>query len=97
MIEADSVSFIAECFWADVHESDLRALDERVEQSVLALRRADKPLRYLGSLLVREDEVVLCLFDGPAEAVREVAERARVPFERIVETSRSPWSMPETS
>jgi len=52
-------------------------------------------IRYLGSLLMRADEVVLCLFDGPESDVRHAAERAEIPFERILETSRSPWPTPE--
>jgi hypothetical protein len=35
-----------------------------------------------------EDEVVLCQFEGTAAAVREAAERAQIPFERIVEAFR---------
>jgi len=48
-------------------------------------------IRYLGSLLMRGDEVVLCCFAGSEEAVRRVAERAAIPFERILETAASPW------
>jgi hypothetical protein len=49
-------------------------------------------VRYLGSMLMREDEVVLCRFEGAEPAVRRVAERAAIPFERILEASRSPWA-----
>jgi hypothetical protein len=35
-------------------------------------------------VLIREDEVVLCHFEGPAEAIRRVAERAHVPYERLL-------------
>ena len=52
---------------------------------------AGQPVRYLGSLLICEDEVVLCLFEGDAEAVRRVAEQAAIPFERILATAQSPW------
>ena len=53
-----------------------------------------RPVRYLGSLLMRADEVVLCLFAGDAADVRTAAERAEVPFERILEAQRSSWSAP---
>ena len=33
---------------------------------------------------MRKDEVVLCLFAGSPEAVREAAELAEVPFDRFV-------------
>jgi hypothetical protein len=83
-------SFIAECFWPDVNEADLDALDRRVELAATEL--APHRVRYLGSILLREDEVVLCQFDGTAETVRAVAERAQVPFERILHAARSPWT-----
>jgi hypothetical protein len=78
-VETETSSFIAECFWPDVSEADLDALDRRVTEAA-----AELDVRYLGSILLREDEVVLCQFDGPADSVRAVAERARVPFERIL-------------
>jgi hypothetical protein len=81
-------SFIVECFWPDVTESDLEALDRRVQKALGGARS----VRYLGSTLVRADEVVLCEFEGSAEAVRATAELAGVPFERILETAHSPWS-----
>lgn len=79
-------SFVAECYWPDVEEEEVRLLDHRIVASL-----ADD-VRYLGSVLIREDEVVLCQFDGAAETVRAVAERAQVPFERILHAARSPWA-----
>jgi hypothetical protein len=84
--------FVAECLWPDVRESDLRALDERVVEHAAQLAADGLAVRYIGSMLMREDEVVLCLFAGELEAVRAVAEAAEVPFERILETARSPWN-----
>jgi hypothetical protein len=86
-MEVATTSFIAECFWPDVSEADLEALDRRVAQAATGL-----DVRYLGSILLREDEVVLCQFDGLADTVRTVAERAQVPFERILHAARSPWT-----
>ena len=42
----------------------MRALDARTAGCAEELARAGEPVRYLGSILMREDEVVLCLFDG---------------------------------
>ena len=64
-------------------EEDVRALDQRVAASL------DDDVRYLGSVLIREDEVVLCHFEGTADAIRRVAERARVPYERLLATTVS--------
>jgi hypothetical protein len=73
-----AASFVAECYWPDVHEEDVRALDQRIARSL-----ADD-VRYLGSVLIAEDEVVLCHFEGSADAIRRVAKRARVPYERLL-------------
>ena len=76
-------SFVAECYWPDVREEDVRALDQRIAASL-----ADD-VRYLGSVLIREDEVVLCHFEGTADAIRRVAKRACVPYERLLATTVS--------
>ncbi len=77
-----AASFVAECYWPDVHEDEVRALDLRIAASL-----ADDDVRYLGSVLIREDEVVLCHFEGTADAIRRVAERAQVPYERLLATT----------
>ena len=82
MAERDA-SFVAECYWPDVREEDVRALDQRIAASL------DDGVRYLGSVLIREDEVVLCHFEGTADAIRRVAERACVPYERLLATTVS--------
>jgi hypothetical protein len=82
MAERDT-SFVAECYWPDVHEEEVRELDQRIAGSLTA------DVRYLGSVLIREDEVVLCHFEGAADAIRLVAERARVPYERLLATTVS--------
>jgi hypothetical protein len=82
-----SVSFVAECFWTGVTEQDVRALDERIHATVADLGRNGAHVRYSGSLLMPTDEVVLCLFEGTEDVVRLAAQRAGVPFERIVPAS----------
>jgi hypothetical protein len=94
MNESVTESFVAECFWPDVAESDLVALDRRIELAAAELSTVS-PTRYLGSILLREDEVVLCQFEGTPDAVRDVAERAQVPFERILAAGRAPWPLPD--
>jgi uncharacterized protein DUF4242 len=83
MVEPGPTSFMAECFWPGVKAADVRALDERARLSSVGTR-----VRFLGSVLMPDDEVVLCEFEGTAEAVRRVAESAGIPFDRIVETRR---------
>ena len=77
MAEPDA-SFVAECYWPDVREEEVLELDQRIAASL------SDDVRYFGSVLIREDEVVLCHFEGTAEAIRRVAERARVPYERLL-------------
>lgn len=82
----DESTFVAECFWPGVTEVDLGALDRRATALAKEASRTGEPVRYLGSILMRVDEVVLCRFAGGEGAVRLVAERAAIPFDRIVET-----------
>lgn len=91
MPETPTSEYVAECFWPGVQDADLQALDERAAAVTAELTRAGEEVRYLGSLLMRADEVVLCLFAGSEAAAREAAERASIPFERILEAARSPW------
>jgi hypothetical protein len=83
--------FLAECFWPGVTDGDLRQLDERATAAAAKLSGSGRSVRYVGSLLVRADEVVLCLFEGAEENVRAAAELAAIPFERVLEAARSPW------
>lgn len=73
-----AASFVAECYWPDVREEEVRALDQRITTSL------GDDVHYLGSVLIREDEVLLCHFEGTAAAIRRVAERAGVPYERLL-------------
>jgi hypothetical protein len=87
----DEGTFVAECFWPGVTEDDLGALDRRAATCAAATTGGGLPVRYLGSILMRTDEVVLCRFEGEESAVRRVAMAAAIPFDRIVETVQSPW------
>lgn len=84
--ETQPTEYLAECLWTGVGEGDVADLDARVRAE------ADGDVRYLGSMLLPKDDVVFFVFAGPsAEAVRTVAERAEIPFERIVESVRVSW------
>src|SRR2546421_1879986 len=97
MTESASKSeYVAECFWPGVDDAAVRALDARAAASATELTRAGTPVRYLGSLRMHDDEVVLCLFEGAEPSVRRAAELAEVPFERILEATRSPRPQAQT-
>jgi putative methionine-R-sulfoxide reductase with GAF domain len=85
--------YVAECFWPGVGKRDLNALDERAATAAGLLASKGRTVRYLGSLLFQEDEVVLCMFAGEEAAIREVAAAARIPFARIVASARSPRAL----
>lgn len=91
MANAVRTRYVAECFWAGVQQEDLRQLDGRIEASVGAVAGEGEPVRYLGWLLVIDDEVVLVLFEGAGATVRRVAEHAEIPFGRILQVAYAPW------
>ena len=91
MANAVRTSYVAECFWPGVHDEDLREFDRRIEASVTATARPGEPVRYLGWLLVVDDEVVLVLFQGAIGAVRRVAEHAEIPVGRILQAAHASW------
>jgi hypothetical protein len=84
-----STEYLAECLWPGVTETELAVLDARAREATDATARTGKGVRYLGSMLMPEDEVVFFLFSGPsADAVEALAASAEIPFERIVESVR---------
>ena len=91
MANAVHTRYVAECFWAGVRQEDLHQLDRRIEASVEAVAGEGEPVRYLGWLLVIDDEVVLVLFEGAGGTVRRVAEHAEIPFGRILAVAYAPW------
>jgi hypothetical protein len=77
------VSFVAECFWPDLRRDAVTELVERVRGTAAELAG----VQLTGTLLLPADEVVFFMFDGDsADAVRDACTRARVPFERVVES-----------
>ena len=78
--------YLAECLWPGVTEAQLAVVDLRARR---AGGTTEDDVRYLGSVLMPADEVVFFVFSGPSEsAVRAVADRAGLPFERIVASLR---------
>jgi hypothetical protein len=81
--------WVAECFWPGVREEDLRDLDHRVVHTASELAQRGDPVRYLGSLQITDDDVVLFLFEGAMSSVRQVAERAGIRAERLLHCTRT--------
>ena len=73
-------TYLVECYWPGVEERAVAAALERT---------GDEAVRCLDSILVPEDEIVLCLFEGTSpEAVREATRRSGLPSERVTRSIR---------
>lgn len=70
----------------------MRGLILASSPDVVELRRCESPSCKSVHANLREDEVVLCRFEGFEPAVRRVAERAAIPFERVLEAGHSSWA-----
>lgn len=63
----------------------------RARRAAAELSREGTPVRYLRSIFVPEDETCFFLYEAvSADAVREAARRAQLPFERIAEAIAEP-------
>jgi hypothetical protein len=82
---------VAECLLPGMTRAIAESLADRVRAE---LARSCSPVFFLGSLLMPEDEVLLCLFAGPVTEVRALSERAGLPFERILRCVGLGWTNP---
>lgn len=75
--------FLVECFWPGVTRELVEAANARARAAAL---QGDS-LRFLGSLLVLGDEVVLFEFSAASsEEVVRASRQAALPFDRIAES-----------
>jgi hypothetical protein len=85
--------FAAKCYWPGVTERAVALAAGRGAAEAEAVSRTGRAVGYLGSILFRDDELVLCLFDAPSSAaVRRVAERAGIHCERVMNSQWMPLS-----
>jgi Protein of unknown function (DUF4242) len=64
---------------------DVERLLEPLARVAAEMRAEGVPVDYAGSLVMAEDDAVLCRFEGPSErAVAELNRRAGVAYDRIV-------------
>jgi hypothetical protein len=74
-------TYFVECYWPGVDELQLSGAVERLTDPT---PDQDDGVSWLSSILIPDDEIVLCLATGPsADAVRDTARRAGLPAERI--------------
>lgn len=88
----DEGCHLAECLVPGMTKAFAASLGDRVRTEVV---RSRGPVSFLGSLLIPEDEVLLCLFAGPLTEVRALSERAGLPFERVVRCVGVGWTNPD--
>ena len=81
-------SFLVECYWPGVEIEQLESAVARVRAAADELRATGRPVEFVGTIFVRADETVFCLFDGNESDIRTVGARAGVPFERVLELLR---------
>ena len=81
--------FVAECLWPGVTEAAVHDLEERVRRHCAG---PGCSVQYRGAVLMPTDEVVLFVFKVSEEEVRQAAEAAGVPFDRLLaaRTSSNP-------
>ena len=74
-------TYFVECYWPGVDEQKLTSAVERL----MTVHNAES-IAWINSILVPEDEIVLCVAQAPsAEALRASARRAGLPAERVVQ------------
>lgn len=76
--------FLVESYWPGVSAERVAAADAETWQALKVL--GDDQARYLGSMLVPGDELLLRVFAGGSAAlISEANARAGVPVERVVQ------------
>jgi hypothetical protein len=82
------IAFMAECFWPGVTAEKVLDAGLRVRQASRA-NGNDGFARHLGSILIPTDEIALLFLEAASiDAATELARRAALPSERILEIVR---------
>ena len=77
--------YAAKCYWPGVRPSDLVSIAGRFAR--MRRNSLGDGLAYRGSLLFAQDDLVLCLFEGPSRAaVKRASEQVGIPCERVMDS-----------
>jgi 20S proteasome alpha/beta subunit len=80
-------TYLVEHYRPGLHAPELGRLAARIREAVEELAREGASIRFVRSVIVPEDESLLCLLDAASEQlVRDAYARAGIPFERISAT-----------
>jgi hypothetical protein len=78
--------FLVELYVSRVDAGAVARGAERSRRAAAELTREGTPIRYVRSVFVPEDETCFYLYEAScADAVKEAARRAALPFERVTE------------
>jgi hypothetical protein len=78
--------FIVESYVARMDSAACEREAERCRVAAEEVTREGTPVRFLRAIFVPEDETCFYLYEAvSAQAVREVARRARLPFDRVAD------------
>jgi len=78
--------YAAKCYWPGVTRGDVEQVAARAAQANPGTGRSG--VAYLGSLLFVDDDLVLCLFQGPSRAaVIQAGDRLGIPSERLMDSA----------
>jgi hypothetical protein len=82
--------FLVELYVPRTDDAAVKRGAANARRAAKKLTREGTPVRYLRSIFVPEDETCFYLYEAEtAEAVREAARRADLPFERVAAISES--------
>jgi uncharacterized protein DUF4242 len=80
------MEFLVEFYLSRTHREAAAAGADNAHLAAEELTRHGTPVRYLSSIFVPEDETCFHMYEATsADAIREVAQRAELPFERVLE------------
>lgn len=78
--------YLAERYLPGITPEQLMAAAGAAKSTAQSMSAEGTPVRYLRSTFIPGEEKCFCLFEGPTvDAVKEVNDRAQLPYERIVE------------
>ena len=79
------IAYVAECFLPGLKPEAVDLVDRRLRTAQRVVAHDGERAEYGGAIVLREDEVMLCLFGADSVvAVRKLCEAAELGFERIV-------------
>lgn len=77
-------TFLVESYWAELSDVSVRARAARIAAAAQSLRADGRPVTFLGSLLIPDDEVCFWRFAGTSLTdVEEAVRRAGLEIARI--------------